>query len=116
MNEIAKEIVKIKIEKPSISITDIAKELDINRVTVAEYLKKPEVKKQLDDAYENALEILLDAQTEAAMMLCKLLYSNDPRVALGAAREILKGVLEENINHRGDFTVEFINKTKQINS
>lgn len=92
---IDRKIIKIKVENPSISLEVLAKEVGICRENVTKRLNKDGVQQAIKDVQQTALDMLLEAQTEAAQKMIELSRSKDERIALQAAKEVLKGVLSD---------------------
>lgn len=93
LDDTDRAIIKLKTAEPKILNKDIAARLGIDRRTVGEHLKKQKVQRYLDIISKSALDVLLDAQKDAAMRLIRLTKSADERVSLGACKEVLTGVL-----------------------
>lgn len=97
-----KEIIRLRIENPKITLTELGKRFNLARHTIAKRLQKEKVKKALDQLQKNALDTLLDAQSEAARRMITHMRSNDPDLSLKACKEILTGVLARTINIKTD--------------
>jgi DNA-binding Lrp family transcriptional regulator len=97
LDDIDRNIIKLKLEKPGISGADIARIIGGSKERVNKRLQKEKVQDVLKQATKPAIDILLEAQPKAARRLIKELNSEDSNIAIKAAREILKGVLSENI-------------------
>jgi DNA-binding Lrp family transcriptional regulator len=93
LDDLDRKIIKIKTAEPKLNISEIAKRLDLHRTTVSNHLEKEKVKRYLDIISKSALDVLLDAQKDAAMRLIRLTMSSDEKIILGACKEILTGVL-----------------------
>jgi|SRR5271157_3172444 len=102
-----KAIIRLKIENPAITNIDIAKRLDLHRETIAKRLRKVKVSEAIAELNKSALNVLLETQSEAARKLRTIIRtSSDERAVIAACKEVLKGVLSENINlnlNRGHF-------------
>lgn len=97
LDEKGKLILKAVIENPNMTNIKLSKALDMDRHIISNYRKLPAFKKALDNFRRTALQVLLDSQTMAARRLVTLSNSTDEAVAVRACKEILKGVLTENI-------------------
>ncbi len=98
IDNIDREIIRLKLSYPGISIEKIAREIGRERRSISVRLNKPEVQEILTKAKQSALDILLEAQPAAARRLRKEITNEDSDIAIKACREILKGVLHENVN------------------
>ena len=71
----------------------LAKELEISEQTASNWLKDPRVQKLITDAqverWQEAQNMLLNVQKLAVQTLVILLKSDDERIRLSAAKEIL---------------------------
>ena len=71
----------------------LAKELEISEQTAGNWLKDPMVQQLITDAqverWQEAQNMLLNVQKMAVQTLVVLLKSDDERIRLGAAKEIL---------------------------
>lgn len=109
-----KEIIRLKLRNPAATQASIAKEMGVHAHTVMNRLKKFIVKQTLEELQKKALDILLDAQSEAAIKTKELMRaSEDDRIQLKAAEMILKGVLADKV----DLSVNsFAEWAKKVNS
>jgi IS30 family transposase len=98
LDDIDKAIIQYKVKEPSITNVEIAKRLEVHRDTIAARLKKVKVDTALKEIQKSALQILLDSQSAAARRLSKIVKDGNDADATRAAKEILKGVLSENVN------------------
>lgn len=98
LDEVDREIVRVKLEKPNITNIDLAEMLGMHRQTLAKRLKKEKLQRQIIEAQKSALQILLEAQSEAARRLKMLMRDDNKDVSMKACKEVLKGVLSENMN------------------
>ncbi|MDA3900050.1 MAG: winged helix-turn-helix domain-containing protein [Spirochaetes bacterium] len=92
LDDTDKDILKHKIQFPSISNTDLCTRVGISRTTLIARLKKESVRAAICESQKEAIEILIDLQTKAARTLGTLLKSGDETIQLAVAREILKSV------------------------
>jgi transposase-like protein len=74
----------------------LAKELEISEQTASTWLRDPRVQKLITDVqvehWQEAQSMLLSVQKKAVQTLAKLLNSDDERIRLSAAKEILTQV------------------------
>jgi len=96
IDDLDKAIIRLTIE--GIRPGDIAERLGRGRTTVSKRLNKYKVQQAIKELQKNALQILLESQTDAARELRRILKTGTDENKIKAAREILKGVLSENIN------------------
>ena len=96
LDELDKAIIRLKLE--GVKDIDIADKLERNRQTIGRRLKKVKVQKAIDEFQKNALQILIDTQSDAARELRRILKTGTDDNKIKAAKEILKGVLSDNMN------------------
>ena len=96
LDELDKAIIRLKLE--AVKDIDIADKLERNRQTIGRRLKKVKVQKAIDEFQKNALQILIDTQSDAARELRRILKTGTDDNKIKAAKEILKGVLSDNMN------------------
>jgi len=102
IDSIDKEIIRLKIENPKIGESELGKRFGISRQAIGRRLRKEKVKKALDQLQKNALDTLLDAQSEAARRMIAHMRSQDPDLSLKACKEILVGVLAKTMIIKSD--------------
>jgi predicted HTH transcriptional regulator len=102
LDDMDKEIIRLKVQNPKITDTELGKRFKVTRHTVAKHLKKEKVKFALNQLQQSALDVLLNAQSEAARRMIKHMRDTDPDISLKACKEILTGVLAKSINIKGD--------------
>jgi len=95
LDDTDKAIINLIIQFPSITNTDIAKELNLERQTIIARKKKKLFKEVLLDLQKSALQYILDNQKKASEKLVSLIDSRNENVAINACKEILKNVLPE---------------------
>ena len=100
LDELDKAIIRVKIEKPAISNVALSEMFEVNEHKIGRRLKKDKVINAISGLQKRALDIILDLQAEGARYLGKVLRDKNEKTInrLRATREILKGVLAENIN------------------
>ena len=97
LDEIDKAIIKFKLE--GVTNVDIADKLGKHRDTIGKRLDKIKVQHAIKELQKNALQILLDSQSDAARELKRQLkHGETDRDKREAAKEILKGVLSDGPN------------------
>lgn len=102
IDAIDREIIKLRIENPKITTIELGKRFNLARHTISKRLQKEKVRRALDQLQKNALDTLLDAQSEAARRLIGHMRSQDPDLSLKACKEILVGVLAKTISIKSD--------------
>jgi hypothetical protein len=106
LDELDRAIIRYKVANPAIKGQHIADMLGVHRDTINKRLKKPGVALAIEELQKTALQTLLDAQAEAARRMVNLMRTGrEEKTILGASKEILKGVLSENVNLRGFMAV-----------
>lgn len=95
IDEIDREIIRVKIESPSISDSELAKRVDICRAVATKRVQKEKVQKAIAELQKSAIQTLIDAQGEAARKLVTLMRKGTEGAQIKACIEILKGVLIE---------------------
>ena len=95
IDEIDREIIRVKIESPSISDSELAKRVDICRAVARKRLEKDKVQKAIETLQKSAIQVLIDAQGEAARKLVGLMRNGTEGAQIKACIEILKGVLAD---------------------
>lgn len=93
------KIVGLVVAQPGLSASDIALQCGIHRGTVEKRLNSPEIQDLIEKLAHEAVDILTDAQKEAATRLITLMRSGNAEVSLKACKEILKNVLPEKHEH-----------------
>ena len=102
LDDLDKAIIRLKIEGYKDVV--IAEKLERHRDTIATRLKKVKVQHAIQELQKTALQILLDSQSDAARELRRQLkHGETDRDKREAAKEILKGVLSDNINLNIDY-------------
>lgn len=99
LTDFDKAVISMKIRHPSYTIAEIARQLERHRDTVTKSLNKETVIEALAVLNKTALDILIENQANAARRLAEIVEMGSDQYAIQAAREILKGVLSENVNH-----------------
>ena len=97
-----KAILKIMIEYPEMPCTEVARRCNIHINTLTKRKNKAHFKRFLKKYTDSALQLLLDAQAEAARVLQDALKDKDKKTRILAAKEILKGILKERMVLEGD--------------
>lgn len=98
LDDTDKAIISLKIGEPAITNIEIGKRLSLSRETIHKRLAKVKVNRALRELQKTAFQVLVDAQTEAARKLITHMKNENPDISLKACREILRGVLSDNIN------------------
>ena len=102
LDDLDKAIIKLKIE--GFKNVDIAEKTGKSRGTIAIHLKKFKVQQAIDELQKTALNILVDAQSDAARTLRTIIRNKKTKDTdkIAACREVLKGVLSEKITIDSD--------------
>ena len=107
-----KEIIRIKMEDPTLSNVKIGKIMGISNKTVGLRMNKALVIRTLKDMQKVALQILLDAQSEAALTVINIMNTSDnPSIRLKAAEMVLKGVLSDRVNLEMNNWAQWVEET-----
>lgn len=98
LDDLDKAIIRFKVD--GLKNTDIAKKTGKHINTITIRLKKIKTQQAIEELQKKAVEILVDSQAEAGRVLRSIMRNPDERSQdrIAACREILKGVLSENIN------------------
>ncbi|MCP4649735.1 MAG: hypothetical protein GY853_06600 [PVC group bacterium] len=99
LTDFDKAVIGMKIRYPSYTIAEIARQLERHRDTVTKSLNKETVIEALSILNKTALDILVENQVNAARRLAEIVLNGTDQYAIQAAREILKGVLSESVDH-----------------
>lgn len=94
---IDKEIIKMRLSNPGITAAEMSRRLSKHPNTIEKRLKNPMLQDTIKKAQQSALDILLEAQPAAARRLKREILNEDSDIAIKACREVLKGVLSENM-------------------
>lgn len=98
LDDFDKALIKIIVEHPHLSKKQIAEVMNAPYDKVKYHTYKPVVKKTLNQFHSSAMELLTGAHNQAAMKIISLLQSKDQRVALEAAKTVLKNLLDNKID------------------
>lgn len=107
LDDIDREIIRLKIASPALTMTKLADIIGIHRTVVSKRLNKEQVRAAIEELQKTAIQILLDSQAEAARRLRTIMRTGKEENAVRACREILKGVLSESFSAKVD--IEDIN-------
>lgn len=89
-----KEIIRLKYTNPKLSLSQIGDLLGVSKQVVHYRLKKPRLKEIFDELEKDVLLQLRELQAEAVLVFRKALRSQDLKIAVGVARDILMRALE----------------------
>lgn len=112
LSDFDRSLIMLIKENPNISDSQLAKIFECTRKKIANHRNNEVVQAILKELDKSALEVLLESQSEAARLLKRQLKDSDPKIAQGAAKEILKGVLKEGVEVEG-VEIVFVNATKK---
>ena len=98
LDDIDRRLIELKLQTPSLTYCKLSELVGVNRFVVSHRMKKNKVRQAINDFHKSALQILLDSQNEAALVLRQQLKSKDEKIAQGAAKEIIKGVLSDSVD------------------
>ncbi len=110
LDETDKELLRIKLEQPAISYSQLSGKLGMSLGQVYKRCKEEIFQKALTEYQKHAIDIVRDAKQQAARKLVKLINSTDDRVALNACLAICADVLpgtKFSVNHSGGMTVSY---------
>ncbi|MDY6857676.1 MAG: hypothetical protein SWO11_23870 [Thermodesulfobacteriota bacterium] len=113
LDDIDRRLIELKLQTPSLTYCKLSEIVGVNRFVVSHRMKKNKVKQAINDFHKSALQILLDSQNEAALVLRQQLKSKDEKIAQGAAKEIIKGVLSDSVDIPKGLMIEFVNGHKK---
>lgn len=106
LDEVDREIVKLILERKGIKNVEISKIIGMSAEMIGRRRNKFKVQRVLEQAQKPALDLLIEAQPMAARNIIKLSRSADERISLDASKQILKGVLSDNINIIGQLNTK----------
>jgi len=92
LNALEKRIVYLVVNKPSISLSLLAKELDLDRRTVEKLLNKETVKIAVANFQKDCDQLLMESLTRAAQVVRGALHSEDEKIKTRIAVDLLKGL------------------------
>jgi len=100
LDEIDREIIRLRVETPSMSLRSMEKIIGKNRNILSDRIEDKNLNQYIKEAQETALQILLEGQTSAAQVLIDIVESEAEKTTdrINAAKEILKGVLSDKLN------------------
>ena len=100
LDEIDREIIRLRVKTPSMSLRSMEKIIGKNRNLLSDRIEDKNLNQYIKEAQETALQILLEGQTSAAQVLIDIVESETEKTTdrINAAKEILKGVLSDKLN------------------
>jgi DNA-binding Lrp family transcriptional regulator len=100
LDDLDKALIRVKLEKPAISNVELAEMYEVSAHKIGRRLKKEKLVKFLNEMQKEAIDILVGLQAQSARYLGKVVQDDNEITVnrIRAAREILKGVLSENVN------------------
>ena len=105
LDDLDKAIIKLKIE--GLNVAQISEKVKKHRDTVTKRLQKVKVEQAIKELQKTALQILIDAQSDAARTLRNIMKNGTDENKIKAAKEILKGVLSDKIDLSGDINIVY---------
>ncbi len=91
LDEIDKTLIRLQLEKPSVSVTDLAKELKISYPTAWTRVNNPDYKRILNNLMDEPLRILMNGRTLAAQKLIDIIKDGKYPESYAAAKTLLFG-------------------------
>lgn len=98
LDDIDQKIIELSTRFPAMKMTEMGKRLKLGANTISKRKNKVLLKEALIRITKNALVLIENNQYKAAETQVRLLQHPDGKIALGASREILKGLVSDNIN------------------
>lgn len=98
LDKIDIEIAMLTIQDASLSMESISKKIGISRHTVRKRLDNKDLQAVIDRLRLIPLNILLDAQSEAALTMIDHMRSDDRDLSFKACKEILTGVIPKTLD------------------
>ena len=92
LNALEKKIVYFIVKKPAITVSELAREFNIDRRTVEKILERESVKIAIEEFQKDCDAILFDSLNRAAMVIRASLNSTDEKVRTRVATDLLKGL------------------------
>ena len=118
-DDIDKEILRLKLEKPTITLSDLSQRIGMSVNSIFKRTKDETFLKVMEDYQRTALQIVADAKERAARKLVKLLDSTDDRVAFQAAIALCADILpgsKVSVNHTGSISVNSMVPRPELSS
>ncbi len=91
LSEIDKELLRLQLETPAISITELARQAKVSYVTAHAHLKNLDYKRILAEFQDEALNILLNGRVKAAIRLMSVIEHGKDCDAVQASKILLYG-------------------------
>ena len=108
LDEVDKELLRLKLEKPTISYSVLAEKIGMSLQHVFKRCKDETFQKALAEYQKHAIDIVRDAKQKAARKLVKLVDSSDERVSLQTCLALCADVLpgaKFNVAHSGAINI-----------
>jgi DNA-binding Lrp family transcriptional regulator len=81
LDDIDKEMIRLRLERPTITYREIGEKLDLNLKQVWKRYNEPIFQRALTEFQKKAIDIILDAKAKAARRLVRLVDSENEQVA-----------------------------------
>lgn len=98
-------LVREKVSNPAITHTRLGEIVQLSVSAVQKRLKKVKLQHAISELTKEPLELLREAQPEAIRELRRQLRDTDVKVRQGAAKELIKGLHQFNVNLNGKLSV-----------
>lgn len=92
LNALERKLVFLVVNKPSLSVSELSRELEMDRRVVEKLLNKETIKLSIAEFQKDCDQILLDSLTRAAQVVRAMLNSTDEKVKSKVAIDLLKGL------------------------
>lgn len=92
LNALEKKIVYFVVKKPAITVSELAREFELDRRTVEKILDRETVKIAIAEFQKDCDQILFDSLNRAAQVIRSSLNSTDEKVRTRVATDLLKGL------------------------
>lgn len=92
LNALERKLVFLVVNKPSLSVSELSRELEMDRRVVEKLLNKETIKLSIAEFQKDCDQILLDSLTRAAQVVRAALNSTDEKVKSKVAIDLLKGL------------------------
>ncbi len=112
LDEIDKELIRLKLEQPGIRYSELAERVQLSMRQVWKRVNSDQFQKALHEYQKEAIDIIRDAKKRAARRLLKLVDNKDAEVARKVCVDLCADILPVRtvgVKHSGKVTVERIN-------
>lgn len=98
LDSLDEKLIQLYIAYPGIKKTEVAKALNICRANVVKRCKKQAVRDYINRYRLDAMELLKKVQNESINKLYELMNSDNPRIALEAAKTLSKASITDKVD------------------